>query len=416
MHELSMAWRNLRARKKQTVRMVTLVSVAVCLLIATTLVEKGVAAFIDYVMTDVPDTRILQCEGLVEGAGEELCRYYMDDERVLDMVLGSTLKLVGTIEKQEELAGEKLRADLGIYAYHEGIAQYTDYTGELQAGEVLIPRYFNPDVLQGPENMVAYKMRFLDAEEWIGKEITTKVNRLTVDEEGNLESTEETEEFTLKIVGTYDNVQMCDYQDNVYVSADTLEQMYASTMDDAAKNSQWAKTESVMMIVKNQEDVQTIAEESGLDPLVSGRDENPYYLFFMNGLKAVSAILFVAALINIVLTLTEEIRERKSEIALLRAMGYENGKIGRMLLWELIAVIAIVLAVVMVFSVLFVNIGNWFIGKFIGTIYEMVRISFDGSYLLRVVSVSVFAMLGTYVVVYYRLKSVNTVEALKSGE
>lgn len=411
MHNVILAWKNLRARKKQTARIIVLFSVAMCLLVGTTLVERGVTEFIDYIMKEVPDSRTLIGESMTEKGAGNIEKYYSKDERVLDVIITGRRYIIGTFENAMELADEETRAELNINPYHEGIGDYTDYERELQSGEVLIPRYFNPDVLQGSDNMLTYEMKFIDTADWVGREITTKVNCTSIDMDGNMELHDEQVEVTLKIVGTYDNVQMCEYRDVLYVSKETFSDIDDASMDEYSKDR--ARNMSVILVAKSQADVEELETETGLEALVDGRDENQFYEFFISGLKAGAIFLFAIAIINVVLTLTEEIRERRSEIALLRAMGYENGRIAMMLLWELIMIIGIVVVAVLAASVLFVLAGNWFIGKFIGTAYQNITICFEALYVVSVIGVSIMAMLATFAVAYYKMEQVNTVEALK---
>ncbi len=414
MHNVSLAWKNIISRKKQTVRIITFLSVAMCLLISTILVEKGVSAFMNRISVELPSARLVRSGNLTQEGVEKLHAYYEKDERVEDVVVSKKSFLSVLMKNSKEMVGEEWdNCGLLIYPYHKGIHGYTEYTDTLNEGEVLLPRYISPDISQGSDNILTYEFVFLDTSEWIGKELKCETFLLKGDMNGNIVSSDEKIEFSLKIVGTYDNMQTCHYQNEVYVSEETLNNIYTASMAESCKNSLLYDSESMMILLKTREYAEEVAEESGFQLMQTDGDDSRLYLFFINGLKISAIVMFVAALFNIVLTLTEEIRERRSEIALLRAMGYLDEKISKMFLIELLMIMGMTILVSVVFSWMFVHIGNWVIAEFIGTAYRQVKIVFDVLYVAKVIGVCVIAVLVTFAGVYYKMEQVNTIEALK---
>lgn len=200
---------------------------------------------------------------------------------------------------------------------------------EGEANVALIPEKFVPDSRTGLTKDIKNQSLF-DGKSLIGKEITGK--------------TETNKIYTFTVVGVYSSDASMDDANTCYIPYQDINAIYNAVKKQDDVNY------PIIAVVDNYKNVQAVMNElykSGMRSSVklTQNTELPIYINFVGG--GLSIVIFLAALINIILTTINSVKDRTQEIGMLKAIGYKNKLVVSMLNFEaiLIGVIGFILSV-----------------------------------------------------------------------
>ncbi len=375
------------------------------------------------------DTRILYMQG--EGEAEEeyklLTEMFKSDERVQEIYVGKDY--FGSMRWYDtfEFLGVNMQ-DVLISSSYESLLNY-GYKGEKRLpeyDEIILPRYMY--------NMGIYdEYSYFNCDELIGKTLTFK-------NEAFLYEGEESEEYKLKVIGTYDNVTKTYHNNVMFVNVEFIKDMlwiyaenevaYNNKMGNEMTIEEAEPNMVVYLFIKEgynindtyeemnsllKEKLQTENNVLGLFTRFDPEVEGLYYYAIAIG-NIVSVILLMLAIINILISSVTEVKTRNWEFALRMSMGYRKSDIIKIFAVEKVANVMKALAVALITLFLYTTALTYYNQNMEVYWKHSWVITVDvKSSLIAMVLITISALAGV-VTASFAINKIEEAKTLKAGE
>ena len=231
-------------------------------------------------------------------------------------------------------------------------------------GVGIIPKKFYPDGSLGTE-IKKENVSFLNGEDFIGKYITTKYN---ICDENDKKIDVGT--YTFKVIGVYDSVNNIDEANTVYIPYKDLEKIqnyYNEKVKTETNIDIGENYETVIALVDDTKKIEIIENYfssqmniSAFRQMSQGWVDVICVIVFFIGI-GLSIISFIYSIISISLNMFNSIQKRQNEIGILKAIGYTNKHIKRLILCESLIISFISLVVSILISKIILIILNIFV-------------------------------------------------------
>lgn len=231
-------------------------------------------------------------------------------------------------------------------------------------GVGIIPKKFYPDGSLATE-IKKENVSFLNGEDFIGKYITTKYN---ICDENDKKIDVGT--YTFKVIGVYDSVNNIDEANTVYIPYKDLEKIqnyYNEKVKTETNIDIGENYETVIALVDDTKKIEIIENYfssqmniSAFRQMSQGWVDVICVIVFFIGI-GLSIISFIYSIISISLNMFNSIQKRQNEIGILKAIGYTNKHIKRLILCESLIISFISLVVSILISKIILIILNIFV-------------------------------------------------------
>lgn len=335
---------NLKAHGKGTVSRIIMFAASIVILIMSSVFSGAVNKGLDNIRNQ-SQLHIMTAEFQDEETMKEVYDIYKDDGRIYEIGEGMVTRYGGMCENTEELFGEEKPLGYDFNRYLDYYRQYSDYEGELKADEVILPRYINTKVTGWFDYFDVGD--FFDTKELIGKTISLEVRYGGYDM--GAPTSMGVREF--RIVGTLDNVAAEHSGMGIYISDEAMREFETFFGEDDEYN--------MYMVVKDVDDVVDIENERNHFVLPVWLNESvSTWGYIADGVELLGRVLFVFSMINAIYMTARSITKRMREFAIMKASGYEQSIINRMLAYEVAVTFAAGFAVAMLMSLLGILLLN----------------------------------------------------------
>lgn len=426
---IRMARVNLKSRKRKTGFQVAFMTVGLLVMI---LVNLGVGFIYNMndVMYQVSQKGLMIHVSRVLDEGKEDYLYNMllekqeQDERI------------SYVERRMDEVGmhiQSLGEDEVSWIYDEAIVNLTnmrnyveDYmTGEMELSdnEIILPKYiFRTD----SDAMDVYgELEYIDCEPYIGRKVKIEVDTTVYTVTSSMKRGKQSYEF--KIAGVYDNVKQCTSGNEAYITGGMLEKIKGESEEFAQgvdRSVFGTPAEQVVIIVKDHKYVDEMVEELkemniGIvkPQLIDENNEVDKLLqFIMISGDAIGLLIIMWASISMVLSYLKDIRNRTSEYGLLKAVGYKERDLSRILGMETIIIGSRAILISVVLGEILVLVLNQLIQEKGNILWKYLRAGYTWWQLLLVVAVGLLAPSAAYFFGIRKIREINPINALKSGE
>lgn len=390
--------------------------------------EKGA-----YDVVNGHGTRILYTEanGDFEERFEYVMQKYGNDDRVQEIYTGISYYIGMVWYGCENVLGVE-KNDMFFSTAYYSIFNY-DYKGEKRLpeyDEIILPRYIYEYGIYDEYNCAT-------TDDLIGKTLTFKNEAYKYGESG-------LEEHKLKVIGTYDNISKVLHHYVILANQDFMNDIYdvyyqrmleknPPEYDEEGNVIGGAKkSERVYLFIKEGNDVVKVYNEINADlkqefkvhPLdnaleymvILDPEVKSYYYYIIAVGNIVSLFLLCIAVINIFISSISEVKDRRWEFALKRAMGYEYRDIVKIFAVE--KIVNVLKAIGVSLFVLFLYSGaltyynknelEYWKASWVITIDLQTTIT-------SIIAVVIVALMGV-VVANMTMSNINISDTLKAGE
>lgn len=323
------AYFNMKKHKRSSICSIVVIALVTIVLIATMFVCDKVTQIIE---RGLDDCVLYVFSG--NGKDEELYEKLKKDSRFSDVGYGSVITYIGVVKNAKELFGDKYADDyipLDLSRLYNKYKECTDYTKELGLYEVLVPKYIC--MTEELEN-IEKKGDYIDGETLVGKTISLDIKGISSDVARNSENGVE-----LKIVGTLDNAKAQEIGCQIYVSSDTIREF------DISRDEIYAELSDIKY--RNQ-----ILEEGVLSEYAFSDDDGSETISSMTHINVVGKLVFIVGMLATVMFIGRSTNGRMSEIAIMKAVGYEQKLINKIYGIEIAIIFAIGFVAAAVMSII----------------------------------------------------------------
>lgn len=406
------AWLNVRRRKKA--------AGAGILLFLSLLLFMGVNSGLESMNQSIYNTletplgrTIIIDDDKEHSEGKKLREQYKDNEDILAVYTYTNIQW-GTWNCAE------FNMEAGVCSYNPGLSQYIKSGGEIKTigeGEIVIPYYLYGYGGKG-------KSEYICGDTFLGKTITIQMKNSNNEKVKNLE---------LKVTGTYDNIAAVTGNDEIYVSDNLAVELSEFMMEDynggvteVVEHEDGTVEENYTEITvpyfsaicfKNRKTAEKYMKQyDALYCLYIDESLVQYYDYLMLLGNILAIFLMLAAFVQLILSIINELDNRKKELALMQAMGYERHRIIYMIAAEYAIQTLIAFLLAITISEFGIQYGNYVIqhylsmaehGKHLTLMIDKVCIALFMSVILPVVS---------GIIVYKNIIKMQLVSALKQGD
>ena len=196
----------------------------------------------------------------------------------------------------------------------------------------IIPKNFDPT----GTNQVEFKkesINYLDGKDFLGKTMTIEFKN-PIDELSGFE-------YSFKVIGVYDSINNNDFPSDVYIPYNDLKiinEKYNNMIDEHyIDNSNDFKT--LIALVDNHTSVKNVVNKlrgEGIDafPKSTVGLLNELYKTIIYIGTIISIVIFIISIINISLNHVNDLKKRQSELGMLKAFGYKNRQLKKIIIYE----------------------------------------------------------------------------------
>lgn len=430
---ICLAFRDIRYRKKAVIINTILIFISITALIVSLSLSKGFnnyyntlnenGYFLKAISVSVADTE-LESE-------EELLNLVTDNLSSMDLVEGICINRDEGFTVIKGIEGLCNSGDgIGVSSMNGSISNLViaGKSSNLEVNEIIIPKYMfkfedGNNGWEGDE-----QSDYIDGEEYIGSYISAQVRGMILKEDYTMVETGEIKEGQFKVVGVYNNIKS--FRDSVicYASYETLSK-YHIPLKYEIEEMNIPSQYKLSVIVKNGKNRETVHKEienilnnKGLvTAMVSDNGgyspgENYYYAFLRFSTMIVAGIILIWAIMNMVITYMRDIKNRRSEYGVMKAIGYTDLQLAVSMIGENIMV-SIVSFVSSIIASLYIT--DYITSNIIGTegmFRQIMNFSLtkEGILLGLIIVIIVPAIsVGTGI---YKLHKLNPITALKSQD
>lgn len=365
-----------------------------------------------------------------EAAREILFSFLRDRGSVESVTLSANYlyKPDGIGERLAEDVEGLEKAGVGIYSYkEESIKPYliTKDCKSPEGYEVIIPKY----ILDGDMDSAAADEKYIDGEEYLGQTI-----------DGDLYRNSSWSRVSFTVIGVYDNVAV-GYGKKFLISPDTMAELegqgYEGLDLESMTASQTMCWYSYEVTVKDAG--QLGALEAGLNeireqfvlPAADGSEVVEFYYYrrvtmnpvfvlicgaILFGGNFIACLLLINTVINMVYTTEHDIRERRKEFGLLKALGYQDEEVKKILLKEKAKLSVIALAVTLALGCVLLIISNIIAHGNLNIYYRSLSFTIHPVIAVFTFGGAIIAPAAGLLVGARQLERLNPIEALHDAE
>lgn len=406
------AWLNVRRRKK--------IAGAGILLFLSLLLFMGVNSGLEsmnqsiYNTLETPLGRTIIIDDDKEySEGEKLREKYKDNEDIL-AVYPYTNAQDGTWNSTD------FNMEVFVRSYNPGFSQYIKSGGEIKEigeGEIVIPYYLYGYGDKG-------KSEYICGDTFLGKTITIQMKNSYNEKEKKLE---------LKVTGTYDNIAAVTGNAEVCVADNLAVELSEFMMEDCnggvtevveredgtiEENYTEIKVPYFSAICfKNRKTAEKYMEQYHTIYCLEIDESLVQYYDYLQLLGNILAIfLMLAALVQLVLSIINELDNRKKELALMQAMGYEKYRIVFMVVTEYAIQTLIAFLLAIIISGIAIQYGNYIIQHYLSMAEHGKHLTLMADKVCIALAVSVLLPSVSGLMVYRNVANMQLVSVLKQGD
>ncbi len=397
---------NLKSNKKKNRIQIVMIALSLFLILVSAISTETLIKYIDKYGASSPNFCILYGASSEEEEMKKIVDLYKDDERVEIAGVGSLFQPFGLYLDSEELFNEKGTWS-NLCRYFSIYDKYTDYDKELGLYEVLVTEHlvvknsFMPSIIKNSDDY------YIEGKDLIGKTIRLHVERRDQDVNTELVSNVIEGDFEFKVVGTIDPVIVGGYGMEIYMSNETMDDLYAQKAGEIKTRTH------IYIVAKNIEYADEIMAESNLSRLTMLDDG--YYLFIqmIENIKYIGVIIGATGILCMIIMSARRIMERKQEFGILKAVGYDNNTIYKIVRFESLIMFlkgllySIILITVSIISVTIFKI------LFIALQFQSIEFLPTFSSIVLLLSAFLLGLIAACVLVVEKVKKVDIIEMLK---
>ena len=355
---ITLAKTNLKRRKKNVIVSILLLSISVLILVFTMSFTKSLSETMNRALLKNISYRTI---AVTKTRDKTMDNVYSDLQNIKEIVKVVPSEEYSSGAELINIGEEQIKEGyIGLYGASEDI-QPNIIKGrgilDNESNVCVIPNTFYPYNTY-PEYDTSKK---IDGESLIGKEIL--IQYYSYDESGIDRKVKDTFNKSFKIVGVYDvseNVSEINY---CYIPFNDMEDIYTTAKEATIYNSNttYSQYDSVMAIVDSSLNVNGVIEKIeslGYRAIVRSV-VNTQLIDIINVVSIViSVVIVIIVLVNLTISCIKSLKERSYEIGILKAIGYKNKNIEKILLTEnfIISAIAYIIAIILsIFIMLYVQ-------------------------------------------------------------
>ncbi len=402
----SLAKLNLKYSKKRNRIQIIIITLALFLISVSVISTEALIKYIDKYGASSPEFCILYGGSSEEDEMKKIVDMYKNDERVEVAGIGNLFNPIGFYLDSEELFDEKGTWS-NLCRYFSVYDKYTDYDKELGLYEVLVTENlvvknsFMPSIIKNSDDY------YIDGKDLIGKTIRLHVERQDQDIDSELVSNVIDGDFEFKVVGTIEPIIVGGYGMEIYMSNETMDALYAQKAGEI-------KTRTHLYIVaKNIDYANEILAETNLKRLTELDDG--YYLFIqmIENIKYIGVIIGATGLLCMIIMSARRIMERKQEFGILKAVGYDNNTIYKIVRYESLITFlkGLIYSIILVtVSIILITIFKVF---FIALQFQSIEFLPTFNSVVLLLSAFLLGLIATCVLVVEKVKKVDIIKMLR---
>ena len=428
-YNIIIAYNNILRRKKQVITNVALMILALIILLSTNYLANAMNNFVtDYILHSSHHKMLYasfpKSEKYIE---EQIYDYANNDDRISEVIEAYNANVVKMLNVEELLKGTNINekyCKIELIAGNQHISKLIvagDYFDNDDTNVGVIPKYFYPD---DSYHMGMFRdnrdSMLLNGEDFIGKEITIQYDSSEVDDEGT-SKINGTYTYTFKVIGVYDNLKNMDEPNDVYISASDkagIDKTIMSNIKGYAEN--YDKT--LLVIINDYRDINQVMYdlESNCDRVsaypVSVLNNFQYIGIYISLIGKIMAIIILGIAASIIsLTTLNSIRKRMGEIGLLKAIGYKNKDIRKIMITEsfliscitIISGILIFIPLFIIMKLTIINYGSLFMSR--------IKLEIDIIWIIISLAIALIIPIASSISAIRESLKINPIEVLKNN-
>ncbi|MCC0728716.1 MULTISPECIES: FtsX-like permease family protein [unclassified Clostridioides] len=278
----------------------------------------------------------------------------------------------------------------------------------------IIPKNFDPSGEIGVE-IKKEKAKYLDGEKFIGKTITLKFK-------DDYSNSSKTFEYRFKVIGVYDSVKNIDYPNDVYIPYNDLKYIHDKynyiMHNESYDNIDTLKT--IIALVDSQSNVNTVLSKLESNEIFAMKkaELGPLELVANITVKigiTISIIIFIISILNISLGNINSIKKRQGELGMLRAFGYKESYIKKIIIIESMIINIFSLLVATLFCKIILIIFNIFIKANLSVYMDKINFDIDkSSVIVGIIIMFISIILSELKSIRY-INKLNLIDAIKNN-
>ncbi len=373
----------------------------------------------------------------VKGEGDARKEYeflvgkYGDDERIQEIYTGMAYLNGMLWEETMDFLGTPSE-EMDFSTCYESVFNY-DYMGERRMpeyNEIILPRYIY-------DKGIYDEYTYANGDKLIGKTLTF------INDSYRENETEDLERYQMKVIGTYDNISK-KYNGNVIFCNNDFMQEMMNILGDRMyqcyqeNGEEWMTKEIAQrdmcvfffikegynieevyndLNVKISKDMKLHKEDDAVFKLTNMQTEvMSYYYYVISMGNIVSFILLCIAVINILISSINEVKDRRWEFALKRAMGYRKQDIVGIFAVEKVCNVLKALVVSIITLFLYTKLISYYNQNMVEFWKRSWIITIDvGNVVVSMILVVMVALMGV-IVAGFSIGNIEVAKTLKAGE
>ncbi len=333
---------------------------------------------------------------------EAICKYAADSFNLSDIKL------------DEKEAGEFINVE----PYNVNVMKkymITESVEQLESDEIIVGKYANFSI-ESLEN-VDVNTKIIDMEQYIGKTITCTLDA---------ELPKDRKQYAFRIVGVFDNIK-AGKTSPFYVSKKTYEEMlegneyYYEAVDEQGNAERFYQKE-YQVIVKDSKSATKLESKiySEFDGITVSHPVNfpDMLIHILNGIILVGDFIIFYIIFNsisnIIYVTEDNLKKRRREFGILKAIGYKNKDMRNILLKESLMSSAKAIGISGVLGMLLFVGMRWYVNNNMSIYFRSLSFSTKPHTFLLYFSIAIGVPLIGFTYGYKRLKNITAVDALRS--
>ena len=355
---------------------------------------------------------------------ETLEEYFSDDERVRDVFFQIEDTTVSWLDTKDWLKEDDVQ--IIANAFYKPVLDFSE-DSRLKApeyGEVIIPKYIY--------GLGVYdNYTYFPGDDLIGKII--KIRYKDTYGAGH-------KDYKLKVIGTYDNIKSRVMGCHIFINSDMAreimeyqnqrdyeyEEIYRQELEDMGlppESYEASLQYKVGIYVSEDYEISKMQEElrnelgiAGWENITLDDELQSYFKYIVYVGNIVSFMLLFIAIINMIISSLNEVKDRKWEFALKMAMGYKRNDVVKIFFVEKLINMIKALIISLILLLVYSGIATYAIQELMEYWKKTYVIRLDGvAILISFVLVTISAFMGI-LAARISINSINVAETLKEGD
>lgn len=404
-----MALRNIKNDKKGMIINGFLVTLSVLIMVLSSVFSKEMNRYMYEYGYNAPVNCILNYEALTEEERQEFIKQISEDKRIKEIYCGKFDLLRGAIENTKELYGKEERLEYFIYPYMDVFKQYSDYDRELGMYEIILPKYMNVDDMYYVKTEFD-KFECIETTDLVGKTVTLYFPKIWDNDFYGTEKVYLCEgSFDFKVVGTIDNTKSGIDETDLFISKETMDDILSSKGNKLPSYGVYVSAGSYNDRKELAEDVSYLSPYTEIGSCIKDWE------YMANNVEVIGKILFVMCFITVVLQMVKSMKKRMSEFAIMKAMGYEQRIINKMLAFELLITFLfgfLVFLVILKIGIKILDIVKYKMVTIAAA--EFMSFNVEPAHYLQSAAIITSGILIAYILFIEQMKKSNILKSIKS--